>query len=118
LNLYFAHYAYWRYAEVTSERDGEEQLVDQASARRGPNSKNGESEAGEMALRAERDRIYETFVRPLEQEHRGEFVAVCADGQTVLGPSHRTVIEQAVERCGHGNSTVFRVGNVLIGKIR
>lgn len=68
-------------------------------------------------LLAEADRLYERHVKPLEQEHWGEFVAVSRDGRFLLGASLAELTEQAVAKLGQGHFA-FKVGEVAIGKVR
>lgn len=71
----------------------------------------------QQELRAEADRLYETYVKPLEREHWGEFVAVSSDGKMVRSLSHRDAVRQAAETLGHGNF-LFKVGERVVGTLR
>ena len=64
------------------------------------------------------DRLYDRFVKPLEQEHRGEFAAVSFQGQTILAPTFLEALQQASEKLAPGNSVVFNVGGKAIGTVR
>ncbi len=66
-------------------------------------------------LTRQSDQLYEKYAKPLEQNHRGEFIAVSPDGNTVLAPTLLEVIKQAEARLGDGNF-VFKVGDVAVGK--
>ena len=68
-------------------------------------------------LKAEADRLYETYGKPLEQEHWGKFLAVSRDGRTVLGEDLEEVSREAAKMLGSGNF-VFKVGDVAVGTIR
>jgi len=42
-----------------------------------------------VARRAREDeRLYERYGRPLDPDHRGEFVAISDDGRIIIGPFH------------------------------
>ena len=56
------------------------------------------------------DRLYERYGKPLEAEHRGEFVAISDDGRLILGPDSLTVATRAVEQFGSGTFALRRIG--------
>ena len=60
------------------------------------------------------DSLYERHGKPLEKSHRGQYVAISAEGQTVLAPTVLEVAEKALEILGPG-SFVFKVGEKLSG---
>lgn len=59
--------------------------------------------------------LYEKYVKPLEAEHRGEYVAVSQRGQIVFGSAVADVIRKASASFGPGNF-IFMVGQRAIGK--
>lgn len=63
------------------------------------------------------DEIYEKYGKPLEVEHRGEYLAVSPAGETLLAPTLLDAVEQAVESFGHGNF-IYKVGDKAVGKWR
>jgi hypothetical protein len=63
------------------------------------------------------DELYEQYGRPLEAQHHGEYLAVSARGETILGPTLTDVATQASEQFGPG-SFVFKVGERAVGKWR
>lgn len=63
----------------------------------------------------EMDAVYDCYVKPLEQEHPGEFVAVAPDGRTVIGARPGEVGRQAKQKFGPGNF-VFKVGPRVVGR--
>ena len=65
----------------------------------------------------EADALYEHYARPLEARHRGEYVAVSPQGQTVLAASVREAVDKAVEAFGPG-SFVFKVGERTVWRWR
>lgn len=74
-----------------------------------------------MAANQERvrqmDALYEQYGRPLESEHRGQYVAIAVDGRTVLAPSVLEVAERAASSLGPG-VFIFKVGDKVVWKLR
>lgn len=63
--------------------------------------------------------IYDRYVQPLEEKHRGEYVAVTPDGRTFLGASVSDVVDCLLETVGSGSgSHVFKVGPRIVGRWR
>lgn len=61
--------------------------------------------------RAEEDeRLYERYGKPLEADHKGEYVAIGPDGAVILGHDDIKVTQQASARFGSGNYAFRRVG--------
>ena len=67
--------------------------------------------------RVQADALYERYGKPLEQEHRGEYIAISPDGRTLLGSSVIDVLRNAKATFGPGNF-VFKVGPKAVGKWR
>jgi hypothetical protein len=63
------------------------------------------------------DQLYARYVKPLEQEHTGEYVAVANDGRTVLAADLLTLADAALEQLGPG-SFAFKIGEKAVGKWR
>ena len=63
-------------------------------------------------LLQEADRLYDAYVKPLEEQHLGQYVAVAADGRTIIGSSELEVLKEAVETFGPG-SFMFRFGEAI-----
>ena len=64
-----------------------------------------------LERRAEEDQqLYERYGKPLEEHHKGEYLAIGPKGQTILGKSTSEVLKKAVEAFGSGNFGLFRVG--------
>ena len=61
--------------------------------------------------------LYEAHGRPLETEHRGEFLAVSPDGKTLIGANLRDVTRKASETFGPGNF-VYKIGDKAVGRWR
>ena len=64
----------------------------------------------------EMNAVYDRYVKPLEAEHWGEFVAVTRDGRMILGPTDREVFFEAKETLGYG-SFLFKIGPRVVGRI-
>jgi len=65
----------------------------------------------------EADDLYDRSGKPLETEHRGEFVAITKDGRLLLAPSLEEAMVRARDLFGPG-TFVFRVGERAVGKWR
>ena len=63
------------------------------------------------------DELYETYGKPLEADHRGEFLAISLDGKTILGFTLREVARKATETFGPGNF-VYKIGESAVGRWR
>jgi hypothetical protein len=61
------------------------------------------------------DELYERFGKPLESQHRGQYLAISPDGKTVLGTSLLEVAERAEASFGPGNF-LYRIGERAVGK--
>ncbi len=61
-------------------------------------------------------KLYEIYGKPLEQEHRGEYVAVSEDGK-ILAPTLLQAAEDAGATFGPGNF-IFKVGERAVGRWR
>ncbi len=64
------------------------------------------------------DRRYECYGKPLENDHRGDFVAITKDGRVIVGKNDIEVVDRAIEEFGSGNFILCRVGDKTVGKIR
>ena len=65
----------------------------------------------------EADDLYERYAKPLEDAHRGEYVAVSRSGQTVLASTVREAIDRAVAAFGPG-SLLFKIGEKTVWRWR
>ncbi len=61
------------------------------------------------------DELYDKYVRPLEDEHSGKFVAVAPDGRTILGTNPYKIDIEAWSAFG-GEAVMFQVGDKHIVK--
>ncbi len=66
----------------------------------------------------EMEAIYDRYVRSLESQHWGKFVAVSLDGRVLLGDDREAVAKEAFCQFGSGNFVMMRVGLKVVGKIR
>ena len=60
---------------------------------------------------AERRRLYEKYGKPLEANHAGEFVAISADGEILLGERDGETLRRALDKFGRGNFAMARIGS-------
>ncbi len=67
----------------------------------------------QVDLLQQSDRLYARYVKPLEQEHTGEYVAVASDGRLVLAPTLPDVMEKAEQLLPPGNF-LFKVGAIAV----
>ncbi len=65
----------------------------------------------------ELDRLYAEHGTPLEREHWGKFIAVSANGQTLLAPTLYEALRQGSDTFGPGN-VIFKIGERVVGTIR
>ena len=63
------------------------------------------------------EELYDKYGRPLEATHRGEYLAVSADGKSILGATLYDVAEQAEASFGPGNF-LYKIGEKAVGKWR
>jgi hypothetical protein len=72
----------------------------------------------EPPRKEEADRLYAQYGESLEEQHRGQFVAISPAGQTMLGETVVDVLEKAEAAFGPGKNFVFKVGEKIVGKRR
>lgn len=65
----------------------------------------------------EAERLYAQYVKPLEPQHTGQYIAISSNGQTLLGSTVLEVMQQAKAAFGPG-SFIFKVGDRSMGKWR
>lgn len=61
--------------------------------------------------------LYEQYGKPLEAEHKGEYLVISKSGNTILGKNLSEVVIDSIERFGKGNF-VFKIGSRAIGSFR
>jgi hypothetical protein len=76
---------------------------------------------GEMSTQpldgvARLNQIYEQYVKPVEQDHQGEYVVVTPDGRLIFAPSLDAIAKKADEMPRTGNF-LFKVGEISAAKI-
>jgi hypothetical protein len=64
------------------------------------------------------DRLYEQFVKPLEQEHKGKYVTVNLSGETIITSTLLEALQKADDVFGPKQTITFQVGRRVVGKIR
>jgi len=70
-----------------------------------------------LTTNEEMEAFYECYVRPLEKDRWGKFVAVSLDGRVLLGEEELTVFQEALREFGSGNFVMMRVGLKAVGKV-
>ena len=65
----------------------------------------------------EAEALYERFGKPLEAQHRGEYVAITTDGRTLVGPTVLAVAREARRTLGP-ECFVFKLGERAVGRWR
>ncbi len=61
--------------------------------------------------------LYEQYGKPLEAEHKGEYLAISTNGKTVIGKSLSQVAEDTLSQFGKGKF-IFKIGNRAVGSCR
>jgi hypothetical protein len=61
--------------------------------------------------------LYEQYSKPLETEHKGEYVVISNSGKTIVGKSLAEVVTHAIEQFGKGHF-VFKIGSRAVGSFR
>lgn len=59
--------------------------------------------------------LYERYVKPVEHEHHGEYVAVSPNGELRFALTLVEAMQRAEEELGSGNF-VFKVGEIAVGR--
>jgi hypothetical protein len=73
--------------------------------------------SNEYPRKQDADKIYAQYVKPLEQAHKGQYVVVTSNGQTIFAPTLLDVAQQAAKIPSKDNF-IFRVGEKVLGKLR
>lgn len=60
--------------------------------------------------------LYSKYGKPLEKTHKGKFVAISPNGETILGEDATIVLQEAIEKFGSGNFGLNRVGYRTFGQ--
>jgi hypothetical protein len=61
--------------------------------------------------------LYKQYGKPLEVDHKGEYVVISNSGNTIVGKSLSEVVINSIERFGKGNF-VFKIGSRAVGSFR
>jgi hypothetical protein len=59
---------------------------------------------------AKDDQLYERHGKPLEEDHKGEWIAIGDNGEWFLGQDRVELSFEAFERFGSGNYALRRIG--------
>lgn len=62
------------------------------------------------------DRVYDAYVKPLEQDHNDEYVLVTPAGQTVLASTLLDAVRHA-SKMPSKNNIIFKIGQKTVGTI-
>jgi hypothetical protein len=62
------------------------------------------------AIKRRDDELYERYAKHLEAEHKGKFVAIGLDGETLIGEERVKIILEAIKKFGRGNFAVRKIG--------
>jgi hypothetical protein len=62
------------------------------------------------AIKRRDDELYERYAKHLEEEHKGKFVAIGLNGETLIGEERVKIILEAVKKFGRGNFAVRKIG--------
>lgn len=65
------------------------------------------------ALTRQSKDLYQRYVKPLEKDHEGEYIAVSEDGQIVLASTLPELLDKAEQDLPPGNF-LFKVGDIAI----
>ncbi len=80
--------------------------------------KDGDAMArGRNAQSEHAHRVYDLYVKPVEQTHQGQYVLVTPDGQTIFAPTLVEVMQRAHQRPSPDNY-IFKVGEIALGTLR
>lgn len=60
------------------------------------------------------EKLYQAYGKPLEEKHRGEYLAVSSTGRTILGKTLLEVVDKAKSAFGPENF-IFKVGERSVG---
>lgn len=62
------------------------------------------------------NKVYEKYVKPLEQKHKGQFAGVSYTGKIIIAPTLLEAMEQSENSFGRRNSFIFKIGDKVVGK--
>ena len=61
--------------------------------------------------------LYDQYGKPLEAEHKGEYVVISNSGNTIVGKNLTEVVTDSIEKFGKGHF-VFKIGSRAVGSFR
>ena len=71
--------------------------------------------ATQQTLLEQSDALYERYAKPLEKKHLGKYIAISADGKTVIADTVIELMQVAKSKLGPGNF-IFKIGERAVGK--
>jgi hypothetical protein len=66
-------------------------------------------------LKIQAEKLYNQFGKPLEETHKGKYIAISPNGNTLIGDVLIDLMEQAKVTLGPGNY-IFKIGERSVGK--
>ena len=66
--------------------------------------------------KSESDKMYQKFVKPLEKDHWGKFIAITPKGEFLIQSDLLQATIKGIEKLGSGNF-VFKIGEKAVGRI-
>jgi len=61
--------------------------------------------------------LYEQYGKPLEADHKGEYVVISHSGNTIVGKSLIEVVTNSIDKFGKCHF-VFKIGSRAVGSFR
>ena len=71
--------------------------------------------AQNQSLLEQSDVLYDQYGKPLEKMHRGKYVAISKEGNTLIADTIFDLMQQAKATLGLG-SFIFKIGERAVGK--
>jgi hypothetical protein len=63
-------------------------------------------------------RLYQSYGKPFEQKHHGEYAAIAQDGRVIVDKDDVEVVRRAMEEFGSGNFIFCRIGYGYVDRLR
>ena len=68
-----------------------------------------------QSLLEQSEALYERYGKPLEETHRGKFIAISQTGKTLIADTILELMQQAKTTLGPGNF-IFKIGERAVGQ--
>lgn len=69
-----------------------------------------------LPQKSESDKVYQKFVKPLEKEYWGKFIAITPEGKFLIESDLVKATAKGIEKLGSGNF-LFKIGEKAVGRI-